>query len=87
MSQRVGQVLRRLRVPPLQRNPGRVAPLRRSLAAQRLVFGQPTEGDLLEFRLREVPGEPRDEPPTPLAIGMIGPRLLLKPERHPAGSA
>ena len=87
MSQRVGQVPRRSRVPPLPRDPGRVASLRRSLAAQRLVLGQPPQGELLEFRLREVPGEPRDDPPAPLPIGMIGPRLLLKPERHPAGPA
>ena len=86
MSQGLGRVPRRSRVPPLPRDAGRVALLRRSLALQRLAIGQPPQDDLLEFSPGEVPGDPRDDPPAPLPIRMSPPHWTRTNHRAFANS-
>ena len=45
----------------------------RSLAVYRMVFGQPRQDDLLEFILREVPDDRRDDLATALTIDLSPP--------------
>ena len=47
--------------------------LRRSLAVYRMVFGQPRQDDLLEFILREVADDRRDELAAALTIDLSPP--------------
>ncbi len=58
---------------PLSRDAERVDALRRSLAVYRMVFGQPRQDDLLEFILREVPDDRRDELAAALTIDLSPP--------------
>ena len=54
-----GGALVQRRVPslPMTRDRQLLGALRRSLAVDRLVFGQPRQDDLIEFLLRQVPEE------------------------------
>ena len=58
---------------PLSRDANRVGALRRSLAVYRMVFGQPRQDDLLEFILREVPDDRRDNLAAALTIDLSPP--------------
>ena len=67
------RIQRRSPVLPLSRDAERVDALRRSLAVYRMVFGQPRQDDLLEFILREVPDDRRDELAAALTIDLSPP--------------
>ena len=58
---------------PLSRDAQRVDALRRSLAVYRMVFGQPRQDDLVEFILREVPDDRRNELAAALTIDLSPP--------------
>ena len=64
------RIQRRSPVLPLSRDADRVVALRRSLAVYRMVFGQPRQDDLLEFILREVPDDRRDDLAAALIIDL-----------------
>ena len=67
------RIQRRSPVLPLSRDADRVVALRRSLAVYRMVFGQPRQDDLLEFILREVPDDRRDDLAAALTIDLSPP--------------
>ena len=67
------RIQRQSPVLPLSRDADRVVALRRSLAVYRMVFGQPRQDDLLEFILREVPDERRDDLAAALTIDLSPP--------------
>ena len=67
------RIQRRSPVLPLSRDVDREVALRRSLAVYRMVFGQPRQDDLLEFILREVPDDRRDDLATALTIDLSPP--------------
>ena len=67
------RIQRRSPVLPLSRDAGRVVALRRSLAVYRMVFGQPRQDDLLEFILREVPDDRREDLAAALTIDLSPP--------------
>ena len=67
------RIQRRSPVLPLSRDVDREVALRRSLAVYRMVFGQPRQDDLLEFILREVPDDRRDDLATVLTIDLSPP--------------
>ena len=67
------RIQRRSPVLPLSRDADRVVALRRSLAVYRMVFGQPRQDDLLEFILREVPDDERDDLAAALTIDLSPP--------------
>ena len=58
---------------PFSRDAQRVHALRRSLAVYRMVFGQPRQNDLVEFILREVPDDRRNELAAALTIDLSPP--------------
>ncbi len=67
------RIQRRSPVLPLSRDADRVVALRRSLAVYRMVFGQPRQDDLLEFILREVPDERKEDIAAALTIDLSPP--------------
>lgn len=67
------RIQRHCPVLPLSRDVARVEALRRSLAVYRMVFGQPRQDDLLEFILRNVPDERRDDLVKALTIDLRPP--------------
>ena len=67
------RIQRRSPVLPLSRDADRVVALRRSLAVYRMVFGQPRQDDLLEFILREVPDERKEDLAAALTIDLSPP--------------
>ena len=67
------RIQRRSPVLPLSRDVAREVWLRRSLAVYRMVFGQPRQDDLLEFILREVPDDRREDLATVLTIDLSPP--------------
>ena len=67
------RIQRRSPVLPLSRDVDREVALRRSLAVYRMVFGQPRQDDLLEFILREVPDDRRDDLAAALTIDLSPP--------------
>ena len=67
------RIQRRSPVLPLSRDADRVVALRRSLAVYRMVFGQPRQDDLLEFILREVPEDQRNDLAAALTIDLSPP--------------
>ena len=64
------RIQRRSPVLPLSWDADRVAALQRSLAVYRMVVGQPRQDDLLEFVLREVPDDQRDDLPAAVTIDL-----------------
>ncbi len=67
------RILRQSPILPLSRDADRLDALRRSLAVYRMVFGQPRQDDLLEFILREVPDDRRDELARAMTIDLSPP--------------
>ena len=67
------RIQRRSPVLPLSRDADRVVALRRSLAVYRMVFGQLRQDDLLEFILREVPDDRRNDLAAALTIDLSPP--------------
>ena len=67
------RIQRQMPVLPLSRDADRIAELRRSLAVYRMVFGQPRQDDLLDFLLREVPNDCRDDLAAALTIDLSPP--------------
>ena len=67
------RIQRQSPVLPLSRDADRADKLRRSLAVYRMVFGQPRQDDLLEFILREVPDDQRDDLASALTIDLSPP--------------
>ena len=58
---------------PLSRDAARIDLLRAALTVYRMVFGQPRQDDLLDFILREVPGDQRDVVAAALTIDLSPP--------------
>ena len=58
---------------PLSRDAAQIDTLRQALTVYRMVFGQPRQDDLLDFILREVPDDRRDELAAALTIDLSPP--------------
>ena len=58
---------------PLSRDAARIDSLRQALTVYRMVFGQPRQDDLLEFILREVPEDRRQDLAAALTIDLRPP--------------
>ena len=58
---------------PLSRDAARIDSLRQALTVYRMVFGQPRQDDLLEFILREVPPNRRDDLAAAITIDLSPP--------------
>ena len=69
------RIQRFLPVPPLSRDAERLVELRRSLTVYRMVFGQPRQEDFLEFILRQVPEERREEVAAALTVDLSPPNM------------
>ena len=69
------RIQRYLPVPPLSRDAERLAELRRSLTVYRMVFGQPRQEDFLEFILRQVPEERREQVAAALTVDLSPPNM------------
>ena len=59
---------------PLSRDAARIDSLRKALTVYRMVFGQPRQDDLLEFILREVPENRREDLAAALTIDLTPPK-------------
>ena len=59
---------------PLSRDAARIDSLRQALTVYRMVFGQPRQDDLLEFILREVPEDRRQDLAAALIIDLSPPK-------------
>ena len=59
---------------PLSRDAARIDSLRQALTVYRMVFGQPRQDDLLEFILREVPENRREDLAAVLTIDLSPPK-------------
>lgn len=62
---------------PLSRDAARIDSLRQALTVYRMVFGQPRQDDLLEFILREVPEDRREDLAAALTIDLSPPNPVL----------